>query len=97
MTFVEAIQMGEYQPQFLSQYPEWQTMSKHVQLEYISKAIDIRKRQLVKKWGEIINMMDENAIPEMKQKMVDQVFAQMKKLSEERERIYYEYLGEDNE
>lgn len=96
MTFEEAIQMGEYQPEFLDQYPEWKTFSKHVQLEYISKAIDIRRRQLIRKWSEIIEMMDQAEIPEMKQKSVANIFRQIKELAKEKERLYFEYLGEEN-
>ena len=96
MTFEDAISMGEYKPEFLSHYPEWKTFSKHVQLEYISKAIANRKTQLMRKWSEMINFMDQSEIPDMKKKMADNIFEQIRKLAEEKEKIYFEYLGEED-
>ena len=97
MTFDEAIAMGEYKPEFLAQYPEWKIFSKHVQLEYISKAIANRKSQLMRKWSEMINFMDQSEIPDMKKKMADSIFEKIRKLGEEKEKIYFEYLGNEDE
>lgn len=91
MTFEEAIKMGEYKPEYLSQFPEWKQMSHHVQWEYISKAIANRKTQLMRKWSEAINFMDQSEIPDLKKKIADSVFEQIRVLGEEKERLYYEY------
>ena len=91
MTFDEAIKMGEYQPEKLVQYPEWATFSHHVQWEYIAKAMANRKTQLMHKWAEAINFMDQSEIPELKKKIADSIFEQIRKLGEEKEKLYYEY------
>lgn len=91
MTFDEAIQMGEYKPELLSQYPEWKTFSHHVQWEYISKAMANRKTQLMRKWSETINFMDQSDIVGLKKQIADSIFEQIRKLGEEKERLYLEY------
>lgn len=91
MTFEEAIQMGEYKPDYLARFPEWGKMSHHVQWEYISKALANRKTQLMHKWSETINFMDQSEIPDLKKKIADSIFEQIRKLAEEKERLYYEY------
>jgi hypothetical protein len=75
----------------LAQYPEWQTLSHHVQWEYIAKAMANRKTQLMRKWAEAINFMDQSEIPDLKKNIVDSIFAQIRTLSEEKERLYLEY------
>lgn len=91
MTFEEAIKMGEYQPEKLTQYPEWQTLSHHVQWEYISKGMANRKTQLMRKWSETINFMDQSEIVGLKKQIADSIFEQIRKLGEEKERLYLEY------
>lgn len=91
MTFEVAIQMGEYQPEKLAQYPEWQTLSHHVQWEYISKSMANRKTQLMRKWSETINFMDQSDIVGLKKQIADSIFEQIRKLGEEKERLYLEY------
>lgn len=96
MAFEDAIKMGEYLPERLAQYPEWQTFSHHVQWEYISKGIANRKTQLMHKWSEAINFMDQSEIPELKKQIADSIFEQIRKLGEEKERIYLEYSKYDD-
>ncbi len=83
--------MGEYQPEKLAQYPEWQTFSHHVQWEYISKAMTNRKTQLMRKWSETINFMDQSDIVGLKKQIADSIFEQIRQLGEEKERLYLEY------
>lgn len=91
MTFEEAIKMGEYQPERLAQYSEWQLLSHHVQWEYVSKAMANRKTQLMRKWSETINFMDQSDIVGLKKQIADSIFEQIRKLGEEKERLYLEY------
>ncbi len=58
--------MGEYHPDFLAAFPEWETLSKPIQWELIKKALDIRERQLVQQWAEINNILDFRLKPELK-------------------------------
>ncbi len=90
LSFTEAIKMGEYNPEYLANYPEWHTFSKHTQLQYIRKAIDNRRRQLLTQWAEINNVLDLSIKPEMKQ-AIKNLEQQMSYLEDERERLYLEY------
>ncbi len=78
-------------PELLSQYPEWQTLSHHVQWEYIAKAMANRKTQLMRKWSETINFMDQSDIVGLKKQIADSIFEQIRKLGEGKERLYLEY------
>ena len=41
-----AINMGEYEPDYLSQFPEWQTLTPNMQYEFVRKGIENKRRQL---------------------------------------------------
>lgn len=90
LSFNEAIEMGEYNPEYLANFPEWHTFSKHTQLQYIRKAIDNRRRQLLTQWAEINNVLDFSLKPELT-KALKSVEQQMKSLESDREKLYLEY------
>ncbi len=90
MTLKEAIELGEYNPEFLANFPEWHTFSRHVQFEYIRKALDNRNRQLLVQWAEINNTIDFRLKPQMAEAL-ENIQKQMKKLDAERDRLYFEY------
>lgn len=62
----DAIDMGEYDPDYLSTFAEWHTLSKTMQWTLIKKALDIRERQLVQQWAEINNVIDFRLKPQLK-------------------------------
>ncbi len=90
MTLAQAINMGEYNPEYLSTFPEWHQFSKHTQLQYIRTAIENRRKQLLTQWAEIDRAIDFRLKPELKsaQKNIE---AQMKKLERDRENLYIEF------
>lgn len=90
MTLTHAIQMGEYEPNYLATFPEWHQLSRHTQLQFIRQAIENRRAQLLTQWAEIDRAIDYRLKPELHeaQKNVD---AQLKKLEKDRERLYVEY------
>jgi hypothetical protein len=90
MTLQEAINMGEYNPEYLSTYPEWHQFSKHTQLQYIRMALENRRKQLLMQWAEINNMLDFRLKPEL-QEALKNIEKQMKKLAEDREHLFLEY------
>ena len=90
MTLQQAIDMGEYDPQYLANYPEWHQLSKHAQLQYIRKAQDNRDQQLITQWAEINNVIDFRNKPELKKALMN-IEVQMKKVDADRERLYLEY------
>ncbi len=90
MTIAQAIDMGEYDPEFLSTFPEWNTYSRHIQFQYIRTALDNRNRQLLSQWAEINNTIDFRLKPQMAEALVN-IQKQMKKLDSDRDDLYFEY------
>src|SRR6185369_13519677 len=90
MTLSQAIEMGEYNPEYLSTFPEWHQLSKHTQFQYIRMATDNRRKQLLMQWAEVNNMLDFRLKPELKETLKN-IEAQMKKLTKDREQLYVEY------
>jgi cytochrome c peroxidase len=94
MTLEEAVKLGEYEPEFLSRYPEWSTLSRFVQFQKISQAIENRKRFLMQKWAEVINFMDENDDPKLREEAKKGIESQLAELRKDKEKLYWEYLKE---
>lgn len=94
MTLQKAIDLGEYKPNYLAQFPEWHTLSRHMQFEYIRKALDNRNRQLITQWAEITNVLDFRLKPHLK-KALENIEKQIEDLREEKEKLYVEYSSEE--
>lgn len=92
LSFKEAIEMGEYIPKHLANYPEWHSFSKHTQLQYIREAIDNRRKQLLTQWAEMNNVLDLRLKPRM-QDALKNLENQMKELENDRETLYLEYTS----
>lgn len=90
LTLQKAIDLGEYDPKFLGQFPQWHTFSRHIQFEYIRKALDNRNRQLITQWAEITNVLDFRLKPHL-QEALRNIEAQLQTLKEDKEKLYIEY------
>jgi hypothetical protein len=90
LTLEKAIELGEYDPKFLSNFPEWHDLSKHVQFQFIRRALDNRNRQLITQYAELSNVLDFSKKPELKDAMRN-VEKQIRELREDKERLYTQY------
>lgn len=90
LTFAKAIELGEYDPDFLATFPEWGTFTRHVQFEYIKQALDNRYKQLIRQWAEINNFLDFSQKPHLKAAL-ENIQKQLKVLQSDRERLFVEY------
>lgn len=90
ITLQKAVEMGEYEPKFLSGFAEWHSLSRHAQFEFIRQALDNRRRHLVSQWAELNNVLDFSKKPYLKQGLKN-LEEQMKVLDADRERLYLEY------
>ncbi len=90
MTLQQAVDLGEYNPEFLSTFPEWHTLSRHVQFQYIRKALDNRHKHLIVQYAEINNMLDFRLKPHLNEALKN-LEKQIKILENDRERLYAEY------
>lgn len=90
MTLQKAIDLGEYDPEYLGQFPEWHTLSRNIQFEFIRKALQTRNNQLIKQWAEIVNILDFRLKPHLKLALKN-IEDQLEKVKADKERLYVEY------
>ena len=90
MTLQKAVDMGEYNPDFLSTFPEWHTFSKHIQFQYVRQAIENRRKQLVVQYAEICNILDFSKKPHLKEALKN-IKEQLDKVEDDREDLFVEF------
>ncbi len=90
MTLQKAVDMGEYDPEYLSIFSEWHTLSRHVQFQFIKQGLDNRRRQLWLQWAEINNTPDFR-LKEHLSTALNNIEKQIKKLDGDWERLYTKY------
>lgn len=91
MTLQKAVDMGEYDPAYLSTFPEWQPLSKHIQFQFIKAGIENRKKQLLMQYAEISNVLDFRLKPELKETLAN-IHKQLKSLDDRFEKLSLEYF-----
>ena len=91
MTLEKAVEMGEYDPAFLSTFPEWVTFSNYIRWNYIRQAIKNRRRFLLLNWAETNNVLDFRLKPEMKE-VLDRINKQLEELNRNEEKLRIEYI-----
>lgn len=67
MTLQKAVEFGEYDPDYLSTFPEWHTLSKHIQFQLIKTGLENRRKQLLIQYAQISNVLDFRLKPELKE------------------------------
>lgn len=90
ITLQQAIEYGEYKPEYLATFAEWFTLSRHIQFQLIRKAIDIRHRQLMSQYAELNNALDMSKKHDVQMAMKN-VERQLNALSRDKEELYIEY------
>lgn len=90
MTLQKAVDMGEYDPEYLGTFAEWHTLSRHVQFQFVRLGLDNRNNQLLTQWALINNTLDFRLKPQLAEAL-ENIQKQMKRLDGERERLYFEY------
>lgn len=90
LSLTKAIELGEYDPDYLSRFDEWSQLSRHSQFELIRKAIENRLRQLIGQYAEINNVLDFSKKPHL-QEALKNIDDQRKKVLEDKENLYLEY------
>ncbi|OGM26738.1 hypothetical protein A3D00_00555 [Candidatus Woesebacteria bacterium RIFCSPHIGHO2_02_FULL_38_9] len=90
VSLAQAVDLGEYDPKYLSTFSEWSTLSAHVQLQYIRAALDNRRKQLLSQWAEVNNMLDFRLKPQLHTTLKN-IEKQLNELEDDREEIYAEY------
>ncbi len=91
LTLKEVINLGEYDPNLLSKYLEWENLSNYVRFQLITQGLENRRKQLFKKWSEIVNFIDDSDNPRLKEEAKNNIERQLKELRADKERLYWEY------
>ncbi len=90
ITFDQAVDMGEYNPQYLSTFPKWQNLTKNLKWNYIRQAIKNRRRFLEVNYAETFNVIDFSKKPQL-QKVLNSIQSQLKQLQQDEEELRLEY------
>ncbi len=93
MTLQKAVDLGEYNPEYLSTFPEWYTLSRYLQLQFIKQGLDNREGRLMQQWAELANELNYRLKPQLKQAQ-ENIMKQIKKVQTDREKLYLEYSKE---
>lgn len=91
MTLQKAVDFGEYDPKYLSTFPEWHEISKHVQFQFIKTAIENRKRQLLEQYAAVSNVLDFRLKPELTETLSN-IQAQLRQVDSDFEKISIMYF-----
>jgi hypothetical protein len=90
ITLRGAIDLGEYDPNYLGTFPEWNQLSRHIQFQYIKTAIDNRRKQLTMQYAEVNNILDFSKKPHLTEALKN-IEKQLKIIELDRERLFVEY------
>lgn len=86
----KAVEMGEYDPGYLSGFVEWHNLTKNMQWQYIRRGIQNRRRLLRLNYAEIFNQLDFSKKPELANALGN-IQKQIEELQKEEERLQVEY------
>lgn len=90
ITLQKAVDMGEYEPQQLANFPEWHTLSTNLQFQFIRQGLKKREQLLNVQWAEMFNISNFSSKPELAGAMKN-IEYQRNKVMQDKERIYTEY------
>ncbi len=90
MTLQKAIDMGEYDPDFLATFPEWHSLSRHIQWEMIREGLKNRTKHLRRHWAEMVNQPNFSEKPHLAAAMKN-IEKQLSELQLDEERLQVEY------
>lgn len=86
----EAISLGEYRPEFLAKFTEWENLSVPVQFEFIRQALENRHKQLITYYAQLNNVLNLSKKPEVQEAM-KKIETALKNYEKDREQLYVEY------
>lgn len=90
MTLQKAIDMGEYNPDYLGKFSEWGALSRHVQFQHIRTAIENRRKHLLTQWAEVSTILDFSKKPELAEALKN-IEIQLREIEDDREKLFIEY------
>lgn len=90
MTLLKAVELGEYDPIQLSQWPEWHRLSRHGQYQLVRKGLANRDLQLRSEWADINNQLNFSKKPYL-QIALERIDREIEHLRHEEDRLAVEF------
>lgn len=90
MTLLKAVELGEYDPEVLSRWPEWHQLSKHGQFQLVRKGLTNKDFQLRGSWAEINNQLNFSKKPHL-HKALESIEKEISQLRIEEDRLFVEF------
>jgi hypothetical protein len=90
ITLQKAVDLGEYDPAYLSRFEEWNLLSRHAQFMLVKQGIKNRRSQLLQEWAQLNNTLNARLKPHIQEAM-DRVWEKIKALEYDAERLHVEY------
>ena len=85
-----AVNMGEYEPVYLSRFDEWHELTPNMQFEFVRKGIEQKRRQLRLQYATTFNAPNYSKKPHLEE-AIKNIFARLRKLQEDEERLSIEF------
>lgn len=92
ITLQKAIDMGEYEPNYLMTFPAWHKLSRIMQWQMVIQAIKNRRRFLELNYAETFNMLDFSKKPELANALKN-IERQLEKLRGDEEKLRVEWAA----
>lgn len=85
-----AVNMGEYEPTYLSRFSEWHELTPNMQFEFVRKGIENKRHQLRLQYATTFNAPNFSKKPHLEE-AIKNIFARLRKLQEDEERLSIEF------
>ncbi len=92
ITLQRAVDLGEYDPEYLSSFPEWHDLTPHLQWRMVHQAIKNRRTSLNVNWAEIANQPNYSQKPHLKP-IQESIQKQLKQLQADEENLQNYFLN----
>lgn len=92
ITLQRAVDLGEYNPEYLSTFAEWQELTPHLQWRLVHQAIKNRRTSLMVNWAEVANHPNFSQKPHLK-RIHESIEKQLKELQKDEEGLENFYLS----
>lgn len=92
MTLQKAVDLGEYDPDYLSTFPDWHEITPHLQWRMVHQAIKNRRTSLMVNWAEVANQPNYSKKPHLKP-IQESIEKQLRQLQEDEEKLQDYFLN----
>jgi ribulose kinase len=92
MTLQKAVDLGEYDPKYLTTLSGWRDLTSHLQWQMVRQALKNRRTSLMVNWSEVANHPNFSQKPELK-KIHESIEKHLKHLQQDEEKLQNFFLN----